>query len=307
MHILDKSLRGIQRRQRIWAVIHHGRGRLGRTFNVLLSFLIVLSVALLPLEWMERFSLYRDIILATEAVIVGLFTVEYFVRLYAAPRRLKYALSFFGIIDLLSIIPFYAGFFGTEYIRILRFLRFLKLSEVEPSARSDRGRSLERGIGLLPNEEIEYVVTKHPLVLLLGCVPPVIALTAAMTVFTILEWSPVGIAIGVCLIVFALIFFWHSWLDYSFDVIYITNMRLIFQNQHLLGRTVNQVSYPSITNVKPQYAGVFSYVFRYGTLIVDTAAEHPGQIGMKMVRRHEAAAHAIMRQLYAHGTAANLS
>ena len=158
----------------------------------------------------------------------------------------------------------------------------------------------------LPNEHIAYVATKHPLVLLLGCVPCIIFVTAAFGTFIATGEDPIGVAVGVALLLFAFVLFWRSWLDYSYDVIYVTNMRLIFQNQHLLGRSANQVGYGSITNVKPQYAGVLSYLFRYGTLIIDTAAESPGQIGMHMVRNHEKAAHAIMRQLGEHGQVGSL-
>lgn len=297
----DPSLRRIQRRQRIWAVMHLGRGRVGRLFNAALAFLIVVSVALIPLEWIDGFERYLDVIHVIEGCIVGAFTVEYLLRIYSAPRRLKYVFSLWGIVDLLSIAPFYAGVFGTEYVRVLRLVRFLKLGEVEPSAASDEGRSLQRGIGLLDGETIEHVATKHPLVLLIGCLPCAIAITAAFSAFIATEGNPFGIAIGVSLLLFSAVLFWRTWLDYSYDVIYITNMRLIFQNQHLLGRSLNQVGYGSITNVKPQYAGLFSYLFRYGTLIIDTAAEHPGQIGMTLVRGHEQAANAIMRQMGANG------
>lgn len=301
MFMLDPSLQRIQRRQRIWAVLHHGRGRLGRAFNAGLALLIVCSAAIIPLEWIDGFDQYIVFLHVIEAIIVGIFTMEYILRVYSAPRRLRYIASFWGIIDLLSIVPFYAGIFGTEYIRLLRLVRFLKLGEIEPSGYSDQGRSLEKGIGLLEHERIEYVATKHPLILLLGCIPCVIAISAAISAVILTNSDPIGIAIAVALVVFALVFFWRSWLDYSYDVIYVTNMRLILQNQHLLGRSVNQVGYAAITNVKPQYAGVFSYIFGYGTLIIDTAAEHPGQIGMTMVRRHEQAAHAIMRRCNATG------
>lgn len=301
MHVTDPSLRAIQRRQRIWAVMHYGRGRAGRLLNAGLSVLIVLSVSLIPLEWIDGFDEFATIVHVIEGCIVGTFTIEYLLRLYSAPRRWKYALSFWGIVDLLSIAPFYAGVFGTEYVRVLRLVRFFKLGEVEPSALSDEGRSLERGLGLLPNERISYVATKHPLTLLIGSLPCIVSVTAAFAAFIATDGNPVGVAIGVALLLFAFVLFWRSWLDYSYDVIYITNLRLVFHNQHLLGRSVNQVGYASITNVKPQYAGVFSYVFGYGTLIIDTAAEHPGQIGMTMVRRHEKAANAIMRQMGENG------
>lgn len=306
VHFHDPSLRRIQRRQRLWAVLHHGRGRIGRAFNAGISMLIVVSVALIPLEWIDGFDGYIVAVQALEAAIIGVFTVEYLLRLYAAPRRGKYALSFWGIVDLLSIVPFYAGLFGNDYVRMLRLIRFFKLGEVEPSAQSDEGRSLKHGIGLLPNETITYVATKHPLVLLLGSIPCIIFVTAAFATVIAMEGDPIGIAIGVALLLFAFVLFWRTWLDYSYDVMYVTSMRLIFQNQHLLGRSANQVGYGSITNVKPQYAGVFSYIFRYGTLVVDTAAESPGQIGMHMVRNHEKAAHAIMQEMGAHGHVGSL-
>lgn len=301
MYVSDPSLRRIQRRQRLWAVLHHGRGLPGRMFNAGITLLIVVSVALIPLEWIVSFERYTYVILMIEAAAAGVFTLEYILRIYAAPRRWKYIFSFWGIVDLLSIAPFYAGLFGTEYIRILRLVRFFKLGEVEPSAQSDEGRSLRRGIGLLQDETIAYVATKHPLVLILGCIPCIVSITAAFASFIATEGNPIGIAIGVALLLFSLVFFWRTWLDYSYDVIYITNMRLMLQNQHLLGRSVNQVGYGSITNVKPQYAGIFSYLFKYGTIIIDTAADRPGEIGMHMVRNHEKAAHAIMREMGAHG------
>lgn len=275
-------------------------------FNAGISLLIVISVAIIPLEWVEGFENLLTFAHVIEAVIIGIFTIEYLLRLYASPRRWKYVFSFWGIVDLLSIVPFYAGLFGSEYVLALRLVRFFKLGEVEPSAQSDEGRSLKRGIGLLEEETIEYVATKHPLVLLLGCIPCIISITAAFSAFIATDGNPIGIATAVALLAFALVFFWRTWLDYSYDVIYVTNMRLILQNQHLLGRSVNQVGYGSITNVKPQYAGIFSYLFRYGTIIIDTAADRPGEIGMHMVRNHERAAHAIMREMGSHGQVGSL-
>lgn len=301
LRTLDPGLRRIQRRQRLWAVLQLGRGKAGRIFNAGISLLIVVSVAIIPLEWIDGFDRYLYAIHVLEAAIVGAFTTEYAMRVYAAPRRLRYVFSFYGLVDLLSIAPFYAGVFGSQYVRLLRLVRFFKLGEVEPSAQSDEGLSLKHGLGLLDDERISHVATKHPLVLLVGCLPCIVAITAAFAAIIGSDLHPVGIAIGVALIAFALVLFWRTWLDYSYDVIYVTNMRLIFQNQHLLGRNVNQVGYGAITNVKPQYAGVLSYLFGYGTIIIDTAADRPGEIGMHMVRHHEKTAHAIMREMGAHG------
>lgn len=282
-------------REALWSIMHHGRGRYGHAFNFGLVILILISVSVIPLEFIPQLSHLREFVLIVESVVVALFTVEYALRIYAAPNRLRYIFSFFGIVDLLSIMPFYAGIFGTEYIRVLRLVRLLKLAEIEPAAQQEGIATMKRTIGLSEGEHVEHVVTKSPIILLFGAIPPLVALTFGLVILLTFE-APAGLAIAISLFVFALIFLWKAWLDYSYDVIYVTNYRLIFQNQHLLGRSINQVNYPSITNVKPFYPGPISYILRYGSLVIDTAAERPGQIGLHAVRKHEQAAHLIMHK-----------
>ena len=96
------------------------------------SFLIFLSIFLFSLETLPEFGdKYTDFFYYTEFVIVIVFTVEYFYRLYLAENRLKYFFSFYAIIDLIAILPFYLSFAGNlsnlRAIRLLRLLRLLKL------------------------------------------------------------------------------------------------------------------------------------------------------------------------------------
>lgn len=287
-------------RKYLWSVLHEGSGRLGHAFNFLLVILILVSVAIIPLEFLPAYQSYNQIVHVIEAVIVAMFTIEYVLRIYAAPRRLGYIFSFFGIVDFLSIIPFYAGIFGTEYIRVLRLIRFFKIAEIESAAQNDETDALQRGVGLVPGETVEYIVSKSPLVLIFGMFPPLIALIFGLGILLFSqEGNPIAIAASIVLFFFALVFLWKAWLDYSYDVIYVTNYRLIFQNQHLFGRSINQVNYYAITNVKPYYPSSISYIFRYGSLVIDTAAENPGQIGLHMVRKHELAARHIMQKCFA--------
>ncbi len=289
-----------QMRLFLWNVLHHGRGRIGHAFNFFLVVLILISAALVPVEFFPTFGPYTVGIHILEAMIVGIFTVEYLLRIYAAPKRLRYVFSFFGIVDLLSIIPFYAGIFGTESIRVLRLIRLFKLAEIEAAAENDEADAMQRGMRLVEGETVEYVVTKSPVVLFLGVIPPLIALTFGIGILLLTQGNIIGIALALGLFLFAFIFLWKAWLDFSYDVLYVTNFRLIFQNQHLLGRSINQVQYAAITNVKPFYPSSLSYLLRYGTLVIDTAAETPGQISIDMVRRHEHAAHIIMQKSFAH-------
>ena len=61
--------------------------------------------------------------------ITILFTIEYCLRLYCARSAKRYALSFFGIVDLLSIIPTYLSYIvvGTHYLTVIRILRVLRI------------------------------------------------------------------------------------------------------------------------------------------------------------------------------------
>ncbi len=283
-------------REDVQGIMHYGCGRLGHTFNFVLIILILLSVAIVPVGYFPNFKKYEIFITTFEAIIVGIFTMEYLFRIYAAPHRLRYIFSFYGLIDLIAILPFYTSLFHTEWVRILRFLRFLKLGEMRAAAGAEEEEVMQHDIGLASSEHVEYVVTKHPLFLIIGCVPSAIAISVSLAILILSEGNPIGIGISVALLFFALVFIWKTWLDFSYDVIYLTTNRFIFNNQHLLGRSTNQMSYNAITNVKPSYPSIFSFIFRYGTITIDTAAEHPGQVSMAMVRHHEKAAHMIMQK-----------
>ncbi|MBX9765295.1 ion transporter [Patescibacteria group bacterium] len=104
--------------------------------NDVLSFLTILSVLAVVLESVTELSQYHVIFITVEWIAVIFFTLEYLGRLYTHPKPLHYAFSFFGIIDLLSIVPTYiAGLNLTalktvRMLRILRFLRILRVSKV---------------------------------------------------------------------------------------------------------------------------------------------------------------------------------
>ena len=108
----------------------------GKTFDLILLAAILLSVIAVMLESVSdiqaEYGLALDII---EWVLTSLFTIEYVLRIMVARRPKKYIFSFFGIIDLLSILPNYIGiiipgaegFLAIRSIRLLRIFRILKL------------------------------------------------------------------------------------------------------------------------------------------------------------------------------------
>jgi len=109
----------------------------GKLFDIVLLFLILFSVVLVMLEsvsWIGED--YAELLYQLEWGITALFSLEYIARLLVVKKPWRYVSSFFGIIDLLSILPMYISFFfvGTtslvalRALRLLRVFRILKLS-----------------------------------------------------------------------------------------------------------------------------------------------------------------------------------
>ncbi len=105
----------------------------GKGFDILLIASIVLSVAAVMLDSVSSVSERHGATLyAIEWFFTLLFTVEYVLRLLSVGRPLKFALSFFGIVDLLAFIPTYLSFLlpGAEYLLVIRVLRILRVFRI---------------------------------------------------------------------------------------------------------------------------------------------------------------------------------
>jgi len=74
---------------------------------------------------------YGAVLRVTEVILVGIFTLEYLLRIYVADKKLAFVFSFFGLIDLLAILPFYLAtgldLRSVRVFRLLRLFRVLKL------------------------------------------------------------------------------------------------------------------------------------------------------------------------------------
>ena len=103
----------------------------GKTFDRIIYLLIVLSLFLFALETLPEAERYKTWFAWSERVIVAIFSVEYALR--TAGKRLGYIFSFFGIIDLLAILPFYVslGVVDLRSIRVLRLLRLLRVAKLQ--------------------------------------------------------------------------------------------------------------------------------------------------------------------------------
>ncbi|WP_432669965.1 ion transporter [Flavobacterium sp. SM2513] len=120
-------------RQRINIIIHGVNTPAGKIFDIMLLGVILLSVLLVLLETVENLdNQYHDILVLAEWVITIFFTIEYILRIISTRKPLKYLFSFYGIIDLISILPMYLSFFipSTKILSVVRALRLLRLFRI---------------------------------------------------------------------------------------------------------------------------------------------------------------------------------
>jgi voltage-gated potassium channel len=131
-------------RTRLHEIIFEADTLAGRAFDLTLLGVILASVAAVLLESIAEIRARHGTALrVVEWTITGLFTVEYALRLVAVERPSRYARSFFGIVDLLAILPTYLAlvvphtqaFMVVRAVRLLRVFRILKLAHFVGEAR----------------------------------------------------------------------------------------------------------------------------------------------------------------------------
>ena len=123
----------------------------GRIFDSTAIVLILVSVITVSVNTVPSLSPSVQAALSwSEVVIVGLFTIEYGLRIGTAPSKLRYALSFHGIVDLVAILPFYLTLGGVDLralriLQLFRIVRILKLSRYsEAMARFGKAMTLAK-------------------------------------------------------------------------------------------------------------------------------------------------------------------
>ena len=146
-------------RRTLYDVIFEADTAAGRGFDIGLLVAILISVTIVSLETVPQYAANASLMQAfyiSEGLLTLLFTVEYLLRLACTRRPLRYAISFWGLVDLLSILPSYVMVFTTNSprsfaiirsVRLLRVFRVLKLwrmmneaEELSAAVWSSRGK-----------------------------------------------------------------------------------------------------------------------------------------------------------------------
>jgi voltage-gated potassium channel len=120
-------------RQRVFGIIFDHDTRAGRLFDLLLIVAILASVLVTLFDSLPRWEARsRNVFYALEWFFTLLFTAEYVARLLVVSQPLRYARSFYGIIDLLAIMPTYLSLLvpGAQHLLVVRLLRILRVFRI---------------------------------------------------------------------------------------------------------------------------------------------------------------------------------
>jgi voltage-gated potassium channel len=120
-------------RKKLYRIIFEADTPAGKAFDIALLWAIILSVTVVFLESIQSLKLqFGNIFYILEWCFTILFTIEYVLRLICVNRSIRYARSFFGIVDLLAILPTYISLLiaGSQYLLVIRILRLLRVFRI---------------------------------------------------------------------------------------------------------------------------------------------------------------------------------
>ncbi len=110
-------------------IISAQQAKRGKVFDIGIQLLIVFSAITVGLETLPDLSMEaRRLLHRIEVIVIGIFTVEYLLRLYLSERKLRFIFSFYGLVDLIAIAPFYLAL-GLD-LRALRGFRLIRLTHL---------------------------------------------------------------------------------------------------------------------------------------------------------------------------------
>lgn len=120
-------------RTRLFQIIFESDTPLGKSFDIALAVLILLSVSVVLLDSVPVYHLrYSELFYYAEWIITALFTLEIGLRIYCLEKPMQYLKSFYGVIDLLAVLPTWLALVlpGAQTLVVIRLLRTLRLLRV---------------------------------------------------------------------------------------------------------------------------------------------------------------------------------
>ena len=161
-------------KKKLHEIIFEADTREGKAFDIFIIILIFVSVVLVIADSVQSFhAAYSRQLRAAEWIITGIFTIEYFLRIYIVKKPSRYIFSFFGIVDLLAILPGFLVFVisGAQSLLVIRAIRLIRVFRILKLSRyTSAGRSL--GIAMHRSREkiFMFLAVVLTLVLVFGTV-----------------------------------------------------------------------------------------------------------------------------------------
>ncbi len=159
-------------RERLHEIIFEADTATGKAFDIALIASIALSVLAVSLESVATFNArYGSQLRVLEWILTGLFTVEYGLRMLCTKYPIRYVRSFFGVVDLLSILPTYLSliFEGSHYLLVIRLLRVLRVFRVLKLAQYvQEGRLLTQALYASRRTITVFLLVVLTLVMIIG-------------------------------------------------------------------------------------------------------------------------------------------
>ncbi len=131
-------------KKKLYIIIFEADTKAGKLFDIILLWVILLSVFLVMIESIQSINQeYGRLLKISEWIVTIFFSIEYVLRIWISKKKWSYIFSFFGLVDLLSLIPTYLSLFITgtggllviRALRLLRVFRILKLTRYTKQAR----------------------------------------------------------------------------------------------------------------------------------------------------------------------------
>jgi voltage-gated potassium channel len=161
-------------REKLHEIIFEADTPVGKLFDELLIVTIILSVIVVMLDsidWIR--DDYEGLLYYLEWVFTIIFSIEYVLRLICVRRPLKYATSFFGMVDLLTVIPTYLDlvFPGTRFLLVIRILRVLRIFRILKLAKYiGEANSLVKALRASSRKTMVFLFAVTTIVIILGSI-----------------------------------------------------------------------------------------------------------------------------------------
>ena len=251
-------------------------------FDGFIAILIIISASISPLFFFDQFKDITPELQTIQYFIAIVFFIEYILRLWSSDSRFLYIISLSGIIDILAIGPFILQYYNIINISLwililVQVIRIIKLFFIYKNERDVTANNIEiieshgdfeKG----DNEIMLGIIYKHAIMFFLSLFPIFIFTTSAVFILAIFKLQIFSLAIAIFFLIIASLIFAKNWVDFHYDVIYITDKRLVIQDSHIFGSEQQTIPLAAIKEIHPNTYGITNFLLNSGTLEIDSGA-----------------------------------